>query len=254
MTGEADHDDWDAHWSEFADAAQANPAQEYRRRLVLRLLAAGDAPARVLDIGSGTGELVGEILERWPSASALGLELSESGVSLSQRRVPAASFRVCDLLTEPTPRDGEAHWATHAVCSEVLEHVDDPVQLLRNARAWLAPGCQLVVTVPGGPMSTFDKHIGHRRHFSPADIGDVISAAGLVPVRLEAAGFPFHNLYRAMIIARGEKLVEAARPTQAGKSSLLVRAGAAAFGPLFQLNLPTSRFGWQTVALASEPG
>ena len=26
-----------------------------------------------------------------------------------------------------------AGWGTHAVCSEVLEHVDDPVTLLRGA-------------------------------------------------------------------------------------------------------------------------
>jgi 2-polyprenyl-3-methyl-5-hydroxy-6-metoxy-1,4-benzoquinol methylase len=36
------------------------------------------------------------------------------------------------------------------VCSEVLEHVDRPRELLANAAAYLAPGCRLVVTVPGG--------------------------------------------------------------------------------------------------------
>jgi SAM-dependent methyltransferase len=250
-------DDWDAHWSEYAEAAESNPAQAYRRQLVLRLLSDGKTqPARVLDIGSGTGELIGEVLKRWPTVSALGLEMSVFGVALSQRRLPAARFRVCNLLTEPEPQGDEAGWATHAVCSEVLEHVDDPVQLLRNARAWMAPGCRLVVTVPGGPMSPFDKHIGHRRHFSPADIGEAITAAGLKPLTLEAAGFPFHNLYRVMVIARGEKLIAAAR-SQSGtpaRAGLLERAGAAMFEPLFKLNLPSSRFGWQTVAVASEQG
>jgi SAM-dependent methyltransferase len=251
------HDDWDAHWSEYAEAAENNPAQAYRRQLVLRLLSDGNAaPSRVLDIGSGTGEFIGELLERWPAVSALGLEMSEFGVALSQRRMPGARFRVCNLLTEPEPQGDEAGWATHAVCSEVLEHVDDPVHLLRNARAWMAPGCRLVVTVPGGPMSPFDKHIGHRRHFSPADIGEVITAAGLKPVQLDAAGFPFHNLYRLLVIARGEKLIAAARSQGGapGQSGFLVRAGAATFEPLFKLNLPSSRFGWQTVAVASEPG
>ena len=77
------------------------------------------------------------------------------------------TVRVRDLLRDPAPDAEWAGWATHAVCSEVLEHVDEPVVLLRNARSWLAPGCRLVVTVPGGPMSAFDRHIGHRRHFSP---------------------------------------------------------------------------------------
>jgi SAM-dependent methyltransferase len=255
VTSDATHDDWDAHWDEYADAAARNPAQAYRRREVLRLLADGAPPTRVLDIGSGTGELIDEILERWPSASALGLELSESGVALSQRRVPRATFRVCDLLAAPEPRQDEASWATAAVCSEVLEHVDDPIQLLRNARAWFAPGCRVVVTVPGGPMSTFDKHIGHRRHFSPAEIGEVIEAAGLTPVTLNAAGFPFHNLYRSMVIGLGDRLVSTARAdaSESRGESPLVRAGSAVFAPLYRLNLPSSRFGWQTVAVAVEP-
>ena len=39
---------------------------------------------------------------------------------------------------------------------------------MRNAAALLAPGAKVVVTVPGGPRSAFDKHIGHCRHFTAA--------------------------------------------------------------------------------------
>ncbi len=255
MTGASARDDWDAHWSDYSEIASRNPAQEYRRRLVVGQIGATGAPARVLDIGSGTGELIRDLLLRWPDAEALGLEMSRSGVEIAEQHAPAARFVVCNLLTDPPPQGEHAGWATHAVCSEVLEHVDDPVALLRNARAWLAPGCRLVVTVPGGPMSAFDKHIGHRRHFSPAEIGEVISAAGLQPLRLSAAGFPFHTLYRKMVIAAGDRLVTEAVGVDdpAQQPSPILRAGLALFGPLFRLNLPSSRFGWQTVAVAQEP-
>lgn len=255
MSSESDRDDWDTHWSEYSDAAARNPAQVYRRRLILNLLGAGGAPTRMLDIGSGTGELIRDVLQRWPTVETLGLEMSESGVEIAKRHALGGTFRVCNLLTDPPPEGENANWATDAVCSEVLEHVDDPVTLLCRARAWLAPGCRVVVTVPGGPISAFDKHIGHRRHFSPADLGEVIGAAGLVPIQLNAAGFPFHNLYRAMVIARGQKLVAETASTAVGadRGPLLVRAGLAAFGPLFRLNLPASHFGWQTVAVAEEP-
>jgi hypothetical protein len=165
--------------------------------------------------------------------------------------VPGARARVCDLLAEPEPAAGELGWATDAVCSEVLEHVDDPVALLRNARAWLGSGARLVVTVPGGPMSAFDHHIGHRRHFTPADLAAVISAAGLEVVTVGGAGFPFFNVYRLLVISRGEQLIDAARNQQGGNSqSALLRAGQAAFDPLFRLTLPRSRLGWQTVGVA----
>jgi SAM-dependent methyltransferase len=250
----SEEDQWDSHWDEFGKANERNPAQEYRRRLATWLLERRGIPERLLDVGCGNGEFLAAAAARWPSAELLGLELSETAVTAAVRKVPTARLRACDLLADASPSSGEAGWATHAVCSEVLEHVDDPVGLLRSARQWLAPGCRLVVTVPGGPMSAFDHHIGHRRHFSPDDLREVISAAGLRVALVGGAGFPFFNLYRGLVILRGESLIGDARPdAERSPAGLAVRTGMAAFRPLFHLNLPRSPFGWQTVGVAREP-
>jgi SAM-dependent methyltransferase len=245
---------WDSHWDDFGKANERNPAQEYRRRLALWLLARRGTPERLLDIGCGNGELLASAAARWPVAELMGLELSESAVAEARRKVPAARLEARDLLADPVPGNGEANWATHAVCSEVLEHVDDPVALLRNARSWLAPGSRVVVTVPGGPMSAFDRHIGHRRHFAPDDLREVMQAAGLHVTLAQGAGFPFFDLYRLLVIARGEGLIADARPDAEDRpAGRLIRAGMVAFRPLFLLNLPRSPFGWQTVGVAREP-
>lgn len=247
-------DDWDDHWSEFGGANERNPAQQYRRRLALFLLGRFEQPERLLDIGSGSGEFLAAAQRRWPSTQLAGLELSAAGVAESVRKVPSARVRVCDLLADPQPLPAEAGWATHAVCSEVLEHVDDPATLLRNARGWLAPGCRVVVTVPGGPMSAFDRHIGHRRHFSAADLAHVMRAAGLEVQLVAGAGFPFFNLYRALVIARGERLVtDAAVDATNTPQGRLIIAAMAAFRPLLSLSLPRSPLGWQTVGVARTP-
>ena len=250
----AEEDLWDSHWDDFGKANERNPAQDYRRRLALWLLARRGVPERLLDIGCGNGELLATVAARWPGAELMGLELSESAVAAARRKLPAARVESRDLLADPVPRNGDAKWATHAVCSEVLEHVDDPVALLRNARGWLAPGSRVVVTVPGGPMSAFDRHIGHRRHFSAEDLGEVMRAAGLQVALVQGAGFPFFDLYRILVIARGERLIADARPdAEESPAGRVVRAGMAAFRPLFLLNLPRSPFGWQTVGVAREP-
>ena len=245
-------DDWDEHWTEQARANELNPAQDFRRRLCLRLLAPYAPIARLLDIGSGLGQLIGEAQVRWPAAELLGVELSQAGVDAARARYPDATFEVVDLLQTTTPSAGHAGWATHAVCSEVLEHVDDPVALLVSARAWLAPGAVLVVTVPGGPMSAFDRHIGHRRHFTPDDLGDVLRRAEFEPVRTAGAGFPFFNVYRSLVIARGDKLATDAQEIDDVQTlgARAVRAGMAAFGPLLRANARVTPLGWQTVAVA----
>lgn len=247
-------DNWDDHWTEFSDANERNPAQAYRRQLALFLVGRCGSPERLLDIGSGNGEFLTDARRRWPRARLSGLELSPAGVAVSQHKLPDAHIRVCDLLRDPKPTTEESGWATHAVCSEVLEHVDEPVTLLRNARAWLAPGCRLVVTVPGGPMSAFDRHIGHRRHFSSAALGEVMRNAGLEVQLLAGAGFPFFNLYRALVIARGERLVtDAAAGAEHTLQAGLIRAGMSAFHLLLPYSLPRSPLGWQTVGVAREP-
>ncbi len=249
----AEQESWDHHWDDFALANEINPAQEYRRRVALELLGRSGDPERLLDIGSGSGELLLSAAARWPRAQLLGLELSESGVAQAQVKLPSARFRKVDLLSEPVPDRGDEVWATHAVCSEVLEHVDDPVRLLRNARNWLGPGSLVAVTVPGGPMSAFDRHIGHRRHFTPGDLQAVMAAAGLEVLDTSAAGFPFFNLYRALVILRGERLIAEARSGGSGSSSRLLAIGMAVFRALFRLNRSRSRFGWQIVGLSREP-
>jgi hypothetical protein len=133
----------------------------------------------------------------------------------------------------------------------VLEHVEDPEALLANTRAYLAPGCRLIVTVPGGPMSAFDRHIGHRRHFTAKSMGGLLEQAGFIVERSVRAGFPFFNLYRLIVLLRGERLVDdVARGGGTRPARLVMRI----FGVLFRLNLTSSPWGWQVLAAARFPG
>jgi SAM-dependent methyltransferase len=251
QTSGRDADDWDRHWDDYAGAAAANPAQEYRRRLILDLLARGDPPLRVLDVGAGTGDLASELLARFPEADVVGLELSVHAVEVARDKVPRATFLCRDLLEERPAEARYSAWATHAVCSEVLEHVDDPAGLLANARAYMSEGCRLVVTVPGGPRSAFDVHLGHRRHFSPNELQRLLEQAGFTPDCCVAAGFPFFNLYRLVVLLRGQRLIEDADAGHGLSPSARLVMGA--FRRLFRANLPRSPWGWQTVGVATAP-
>jgi SAM-dependent methyltransferase len=243
-------DDWDRHWSDYADAAERNPAQRFRRRVVASLLGLGDEPARVLDIGSGQGDFAAELMRRHPQVDLLGLEVSEAGNEIARRKVPAASFEQVDLLQTQNLPSERRGWATHAVCSEVLEHVDRPDVLLANATAYMAPACRLVVTVPGGPMSAFDRHIGHRRHFTPDDLRTLLADAGFDVEIACGAGFPFFNLYRLVVIMRGKSLIDDVSSQDGNSGSRLARAVMAVFGVLLRLTRTHGRRGWQTIAVA----
>ena len=239
-------DNWDQHWTDFSEASEMGAATKYRQRLAIKLLAvqASGAGVRLLDIGSGTGGFAKVFCERFPQAALHGLEMSPTGVALAGRRVRRAVFEQRDLL-ERLPDGAAARFqATHAVCCEVLEHLDDPLVLLRNAAAYMAPGCRLVVTVPGGRPNVFDRYIGHRRHYTGQELRQLLESAGFEVERASGAGFPFFNIYRLLTTWRGERL----KQDVSGPPSLMVRVGTVIFSLLFRFNLMSA--GWQTVAVA----
>jgi SAM-dependent methyltransferase len=239
-------DDWDQHWTNFSASSDNSPTTRYRNRLCLRLLGikGNGEGSKIVEIGSGTGIFARELLDRFPRAEYLGLELSETGVAAGKKQAPRGNFVQRNLL-EPGDSSSMIRFnATHALCCEVLEHVDEPATLLRNAAAYFAPGCKIIVTVPGGWLHDFYRHIGHRRHYKPEELRQLLTSAGMRVDKVYGVGFPFFNIYQMLVKWRGKRLVQDA----ADGGSLLVRVGSAVFDALFRLNLMF--WGWQTIGIA----
>src|SRR4051812_13283518 len=98
----ASQDDWDAHWDHYAESAAENPAQRMRHDIITRVLCKdAKSEMRVFDLGSGQGDLVLKLQPVLPNARFVGAELSESGVAISQRKMPGATFLVADLFQPP---------------------------------------------------------------------------------------------------------------------------------------------------------
>jgi 2-polyprenyl-3-methyl-5-hydroxy-6-metoxy-1,4-benzoquinol methylase len=248
-------DNWDAHWDQYSASDDLSPARVYRAKLISELLAlrSTKAPVRLLDLGSGWGKFASEVLVVRDDAEVVGLDLSEGAVRLARKNVPRARFFQQDFTKPMALEDRYKRWATHAVCSEVLEHLDDPGAMLENIRPYLAPGCRLVITVPAGPMSAFDKHIGHRRHFNPDLLRATLQDAGFLVEDLRGAGFPFFNLYRLVVVARGEALIKDAASDDGSQLPFAARAMIRAFSVLFRMNTSRTKLGWQLAAVGVVP-
>jgi hypothetical protein len=102
-------------------------------------------------------------------------------------------------------------------------------------------------------MSAFDRHIGHRQHFTPESLRKLLTEAGYEVEKATGVGFPLFNLYRLVVIQRGENLVREVASTNSTWTSTAARATMAAFQTLFALGTPETRWGWQMVAVARLP-
>jgi glycosyltransferase involved in cell wall biosynthesis/phospholipid N-methyltransferase len=81
------------------------------------------------------------------------------------------------------------------ICLNVLEHLDEPVPVLKNFGRALAPGGRAIVLVPAGPsrFNSLDRALGHRLRYTPRRLREVVTSAGFEVERLfdfNRAGVP----------------------------------------------------------------
>jgi len=247
-------DDWESLWSKYAEAASKNPAQIFRHNLILdeiRRIGGSFETLKIMDVGCGQGDLLHKISIAFPKAELAGLELSEVGAATSLKKTPKAAIFKEDILNPSNIASQYKKWANIICCSEVLEHVDDPTFFLDQVTLYICDDGFLIITVPGGPMSSFDKYIGHRRHFNKASLVELLSATkNFSPNKVYRSGFPFFNLYRLVVILRGSKLQNDVQEEYGGVSNYIALFVMRIFRFLFKANLRNSLFGWQMVIVA----
>lgn len=230
-------------WGGFSVANELNPAQRHRWRLVVNELTTLPPAATVVDLGCGSGLLLSRIAAARPNGRFVGVDADPTALRYAAERLPAARLIRADLdaATAEPLADADA-----VVCSEVLEHLETPLHAVRLARRALRRGGRFVVTVPAGPVTPFDRTIGHRKHFTLEAIDALLVAGGFRIVHSYYWGFPFHTLFRIGVGA----LPSAADGFSDARLGAPQRAVFRVLDALFYLNAKSRRAGRQIVAVA----
>ena len=134
---------------------------------------------RVLEIGSGTGNLTRRLIPRdqYVASDVNPLYLSTLQSLTSDR--PYLDVTLTDVTRGETFPAVEGGFDT-VICLNVVEHVDDDVGALRNIRAALSADGRAIVLVPQGPevFGTLDEVLGHKRRYTPATLSAAAAEAG----------------------------------------------------------------------------
>lgn len=177
----------------FLDAGDpdlAGPAEAGKDATAQRLLASrGDAPSlagrRVLEIGSGQGNLLRAAARA--GATVTGIEPSPAA-RLARERTPGATVLEADPATVALqPRGYDV-----CVAADVIEHVPDPVAFLRRIHDALEPGGELILTTPNS-RSLFARFLGpgwfeykqeHLWYFSDENVRLLLIRTGFGEIRV----------------------------------------------------------------------
>ena len=175
---------YDRMWGQLSDFIRYNPGARHRRRHVFQLLERCSFDS-LLDVGCGNGELLRLIDARWPHKKLTGVDLSSAVVDQNARAAPGMTFVTANIEREDLPTGFDV-----VVCSEVIEHLEDPsIALTRLAKATV-PGGHVVITCPTGPLRPTERAFGHVRHPTPDDLSRWAHDAGLDVCELWSWGFP----------------------------------------------------------------
>ena len=150
-----------------------------RRNVIERVIADLRLPARarILDAGCGSGR---NMIELARHGTVTGVELSDTSIDIARAR---GTGEVIGGSVLDMPFDGDSF--DLSVCLDVIEHLEDDLNALRELRRVLAPGGSLLVTVPAYQWlwSGHDEVNHHHRRYTRRSLQRVAEQAGWEQVR-----------------------------------------------------------------------
>jgi ubiquinone/menaquinone biosynthesis C-methylase UbiE len=154
-----------------------------------------DAHGRiVLDIGSGTGDFISLLAEKFPHNTYHGNDLSERAVGMHKDAEKNISWSVGDFNAKTAYED---NFFDLVIAGEVIEHLSDTDRFLEEVHRILKPGGTVLITTPNlaswldrfmllfgmQPFSTEVSNVsrcfGRERFYRLIGVGESISAGHL---------------------------------------------------------------------------
>lgn len=155
---------------------------------------------RVLDVGCGNGYLCGEFLRH--GCNVVGIDLSESGISVARRAYPSGRFEVLAADERVLENLAEDPFDI-VISSEVVEHLYAPRAYARGCYAAVKPGGTFICSTPyHGYLKNlvialrgdWDNHAnplwdgGHIKLWSKRTLRTLLEEAGFVDFAFRGAG------------------------------------------------------------------
>ena len=128
-----------------------------------------------LEIGCGTGFVLAGINEKFPRMRLAGSEIFADGLVIAKARLPNVDFYQMDARRIPFEREFDVVGAF-----DVVEHIIEDEDVLRQMFNAVQPGGGLLVTVPQHRFlwSASDDYAMHQRRYNRAELRSKVERAG----------------------------------------------------------------------------
>lgn len=164
----------------------------------------------VVDVGCGEGGNLAFCAAR--GAAVVGVDLDAQALATAEKRISGEQARSAQFHVAPAEQvpleDGVA---SRVICTEVLEHVEDPMVVLRELYRIGAPGALYLIAVPDEVQETMQKEVAFDYYFAPPnhiriigreELPQWVTDAGLEVISQSGYGF-FWSIWWAMLWGTG---------------------------------------------------
>jgi len=147
--------------------------------------------SRFIDIGCGTGELLSRASDKFDEL--VGIENNRNAINFAKKKTE--NIRKIQLINS---KDGKIPYPNeyfdNATCLDVLEHMRDSRDCLRETWRVLKPQSQLIVTVPNWydiiNIRLFKRNSFHIQAHSPYGWINILESVGFKKVTWRTVDFP----------------------------------------------------------------
>jgi len=145
----------------------------------------GFKPNSILDYGCAHGHYVMNLMKRFPDIRYFGVDIDESNIQTAKEwalKYKEDHELVDNLFIHSTVGEFElTQKVDMIIIAEVLEHVPDPADLVRQLKEYLAPDGVMLITTPYGAWEAigYDEHKGwraHIHHLERQDLSDLFGS------------------------------------------------------------------------------
>lgn len=105
-------------------------------------------PKTILDVGCASGWFLSQLSKKFPAAKCSGIDIYDDAIKYGRKKYPKFSFYTADAHKLPF----KAATFDLVVCTEVLEHVEDPMGVVLEIKRVLKENGQAIIELDSGSI------------------------------------------------------------------------------------------------------